>query len=93
MITLTMQCFRCSKEISHDMTNRTLGNDLIREFGFNYAHNGKTNILLCSQCEKLLGDLQEKLDNYTTKEMCSFFGNCTEEKGNGHKGKPKNGRS
>lgn len=75
MITLTMQCSRCGKEVSHDITNKTLSNDLVRKFGFSYAHNGKTNVLLCSECEKLLNGLQEKLNDHTTKEICSFFKN------------------
>lgn len=89
MILLTMQCERCSKEVSHNMTNKTLSSDLIRKFGFGYAHNGKTNVLICNQCEKLFKGLKEKIAIQTKTEMCSFFQNCGKDKENGNTGKPK----
>ena len=89
MITLTMQCYRCSKEVSHDMTNQTLSNELVRKFGFAYAHDGKTNVLICFDCERSLKDLKERLSTQTKTELYSFFKDCGKEEGNGHKGKPK----
>ena len=91
MILLTMRCSRCSKEVSHDMTDRTLNNDLVRKFGFSYTHDGKTNVLICNQCEKQFKELQEKLEGIVKIEMCSFFDNCGKEKENGDKGKPEDG--
>lgn len=91
MITLTIQCSRCSKEVSQDMTNRTLSDDLIRKFGFIYAHNGKTNVVLCSDCGKQYSELQDRIELAAQEELCGFFEDCGEEGKNGHKGKPKNG--
>ena len=92
MITLTMKCARCSKEVSHDMTNQTLSNELARKFGYGYAHNGKTNVLICNQCEKLFKNLEEKLTEQSRIEMCNFFRNCRKEKdNNGEKGSSDNG--
>lgn len=91
MITLTMQCSRCSKEVSHDMTNQTLNNELVRKFGFGYAHDGKTNVLLCQDCERSFKDLQDTIEDKARIELCSFFDNCEKEGKNGHKGKPENG--
>ena len=73
------------------MTTQTLSNDLVRKFGFSYAHNGKTNILICLDCEKLYRDLQDRLEGQAKQEICSFFDNCGKDKTNGNKGKPKNG--
>ena len=89
MITLTMKCARCSKEVSHDMTDQTLNNDLVRKFGFSYTHNGKRNVLLCTQCEKLLRELKVKLDGIIKTETCSFFEDCGKDGEDGDKGKPK----
>ena len=83
MITLSMQCSRCNKEVSHDMTNQTLSNDLVRKFGFTYAHNGKTNVVICVDCGKEFSELQERLEATTRKELCGFFENCGEDKDNG----------
>jgi len=91
MITLSMQCSRCGKEVSHDMTNQTLSNELVRKFGFIYAHNGKTNVLICYECEKLFRGLQEKLESTVKLEICSFFDNCGKEGKDGNTGSPKNG--
>lgn len=91
MITLTMKCSRCSKEVSHDMTDQTLNNDLVRKFGFGYTHNGKTNVLICNQCEKQFRELKEKLEGLVRTETCSFFDNCGKEKENGDKREPENG--
>ena len=91
MITLTIQCSRCGKEVSHDMTNQTLNDDLIRKFGFNYAHNGKTNIIICNNCERLYSDLRNRLNKHVKLEICSFFDDCGKEKENDDRGKPKNG--
>ena len=93
MITLTMQCSRCSKEVSHNMTNQTLSDDLVRKFGFIYLHDGKTNVLICTECEKLYKDLQGRLDNIVKLEVCSFFDNCGKEEENGYRSGAKNGRS
>jgi len=90
MIVLTMQCSRCSKEASHDMTNRTLSDELVRKFGFGYAHNGKTNVLICNKCEKLFKGLKDSLTEQTRTEMCNFFQNCGKDD-NGNKGKSSNG--
>jgi len=90
MITLTMKCSRCSKEVSHDMTDQTLNNDLVRKFGFGYTHDGKTNVLICNQCEKLFKELKDKLSVLVQTETCSFFDKCGKEGKNGNKGKPKN---
>ena len=86
MITLTMKCSRCSKEVSHDMTNQTLGNELVRKFGYAYAHNGKTNVLICSQCEKSFKGLEVKLTEQSRIEMCNFFKNCGKEDNDGDRG-------
>lgn len=91
MITLTIKCSRCSKEVSHDMTDRTLNNDLVRKFGFSYIHSGKINVLICNQCEKLFNELREKLDGVVRTELCSFFDNCGKEEEDGDKGEPENG--
>jgi len=91
MITLTMKCSRCSKEVSHDMTDKTLNNDLVRKFGFSYAHDGKTNVLICTQCEKSFRELQDRLEGLVKIETCSFFDNCGKEEGNGDNGEPENG--
>lgn len=91
MITLTMQCSRCSKEVSHDMTNKTLHNELIRKFGYAYAHNGKTNVLICNNCEKQFKGLEAKLTEQTRIEMCNFFLNCEKESNDRDKGKSNNG--
>jgi hypothetical protein len=86
MIILTMQCSRCSKEVSHDMTDQTLNNDLVRKFGFSYIHNGKKNALICTQCEKSFKELQERLEGLVKTETCSFFSDCGKEE-DGDKGK------
>lgn len=91
MITLTMQCSRCGKEVSQDMTNSTLNNELVRKFGFVYTHNGKTNVLLCMDCEKLYRDLKGRLESHFKVELCSFFDNCGKEGKDGNDGDPKNG--
>ena len=92
MITLTMQCSRCSKEVSHDMTNQTLSNDLVRKFGYAYAHTGKTNTLICQDCERLFRELKDTLEDKVAREVCSFFGNCQGKgNGNGNTGEPENG--
>ncbi len=90
MITLTMKCARCSKEVSHDMTNLTLSNELIRKFKYGYAHNGKTNVLICNQCEKLFKGLEKKLTEQSRIEMCNFFQNCGKDN-NEKEGSPDNG--
>ena len=90
MIILTMKCSRCSKEVSHDMTDKTLSNDLVRQFGFGYTHDGKTNVLICNQCEKLFRELQDKLSVLMKTEVCSFFDDCGEEKENGDHSREKN---
>ena len=91
MITLTMKCSRCSKEVSHDMTDKTLSNDLVRKFGFSYAHDGKTNVLICNQCEKSFRELRDRLEGLVKIETCSFFDNCGKEEENGDNGEPENG--
>ena len=91
MITLTMQCTRCSKEVSHDMTNRRLNEELVRKFGFGYQHDGRSNLLICSDCEKEYIDLKAKLDESVKQELCSFFKSCGKVKENGNKREPKNG--
>jgi len=91
MITLTMKCSRCSKEVSHDMTDKTLNNDLVRQFGFGYTHDGKTNVLICNQCEKLFKDLQDKLEGLVKMEICSFFDDCGKEKENGDRREQEDG--
>ena len=91
MITLTMKCSRCSKEVSSDMTNTTLNDNLVRKFGFNHVHDGKANLLICDQCEKLLKELQDKLTKQLGIDMYSFFQNCEGEKENEDKREPKNG--
>ena len=74
------------------MTNQTLSNDLVRKFGFTYAHNGKTNILICLDCERLYKDLQDKIASEVENKLCEFFDDCAERKGqDGNRGKPKNG--
>jgi hypothetical protein len=93
MITLTLQCSRCSKEVSHDMTNQTINDDLVRKFGFSYLHDGKTNVLICNECENLYKELQGRLDNIVKSEVCGFFDNCGKEKENGYRSREKNGRS
>jgi len=93
MITLTMQCSRCSKEVSHNMTNQTLSDDLVRKFGFIYSHDGKTNVLICNECEKLFIELQGRMDKIVKLEVCSFFDNCGKEEENGNRDGTKNGRS
>jgi hypothetical protein len=89
MITLTMKCSRCSKEVSQDMTNGTLSNELVRKFGFVYLHNGKTNALLCDECEELYKELKARLEEQLHKEMCGFL--CTKEGKDGEKGKSESG--
>ena len=91
MITLTMKCSRCSKEVSHDMTDKTLNNDLVRQFGFGYTHDGKTNVLICNQCEKLFKDLQDKLEGLVKMEVCSFFDDYGKEEENGDNRERKDG--
>lgn len=91
MITLTMQCSRCGKEVSHDMTNKTLSNDLVRKFGYSYAHNSKVNVLICNACGNLLKGLEDKLSERMKEELCSFFNDCEKGKENGNKGEPENG--
>jgi hypothetical protein len=83
MITLTIECSRCSKEVSQDMTNSTLSNDEVRKLGFVYAHNGKTNVVICIDCESKYKGLQDKLELTVAKEICDFFGDCGEEGKNG----------
>jgi hypothetical protein len=73
------------------MTDQTLSNDLVRQFGFSYTHDGKTNVLICNQCEKLFRDLKDKLSVLVQTETCSFFDNCGKEEENGDKGKQENG--
>lgn len=92
MITLTMQCSRCSKEVSSDMTDQILDNDLVRKFGFSYINSGKVNVLICNDCEKLFKDLQDKLHGLVKIELCGFFDNCEEGEENGDRGEPENGR-
>ena len=91
MINLTMQCSRCGKEVSHDMTNQTLNDDLVRKFGFSYAHDGNTNVLICTDCEKKFNDLKVKLNNLLSEQVCGFFDNCGEEKEDGKYRGPNNG--
>lgn len=91
MITLTIQCSRCGKKISKDMTNRTLNNELIRKFGFNYTHNGRTNVILCNGCEKLYSELKGRLEESARIEMCDFFKYCGEEEENANRRKPEDG--
>jgi len=85
MITLTMQCTRCGKEVSHDMTNKRLNEELVRKFGFAYQHDGRANLLICYDCEKEYADLKAKLDENIKRELCSFFKSCGKEKDNGNK--------
>ena len=73
------------------MTDQTLNNDLVRKFGFGYTHDGKTNVLICNQCEKQFRELQEKLEGLVRTETCSFFDNCGKEKENGDNREPENG--
>jgi hypothetical protein len=73
------------------MTNQTLSDELVRKFGYAYAHDGKTNVLICFDCEKSLKELKDRLLVSSTKELCSFFIDYGEDKNNGFKGKPKNG--
>jgi len=73
------------------MTNQTLSNELVRKFGYAYAHDGKTNTLICMDCEKLFKDLQERLSVQLSTELCGFFKSCEKEGKNGHKGKPEDG--
>ena len=83
MIIISIKCARCSKEFSQDITNTSLSNDLIRKFGFGYTHNGKTNVVLCNDCEKQYNDLQERLEVAVKSEMCDFFDYCEgDENGN-----------
>ena len=91
MILLTMRCSRCNKEVSHDMTNNTLSNELISKFGFCNAHDGRNNVLICKSCEKSYKELQDRLEISMKKELCDFFKNCGKDKENGDKGKPENG--
>lgn len=92
MITLTMECERCGKEVSHDMSNETLNQDAVRKFGYVIRHDGKKNILICLDCENAYEGLQDKLEGIMKIELCSFFNNCEEEGKNGEtKGKPNSG--
>jgi len=91
MVILTIKCSRCSKEVSHDMTNRTIDDSLISKFGYVYLHNGKTNVLICKQCEKLFKGLEDKLVEQAKEEMCNFFKNCGKDNKDGNKGKSDNG--
>ena len=78
MVTLTIECSRCGKEASQDMTNTTLNNDIIRKLGFSYANDGKKNIVICNDCGRQYKDLQERLEDLVKVEMCDFFNNCEE---------------
>jgi uncharacterized C2H2 Zn-finger protein len=87
MVTLTMRCSRCGKEIHENMTDRNLSNDIIRQFGFSYAHDGKENILICTKCEALFKDLKARLGEHKRLEMCNFFKNCGEEENGNIRGR------
>ena len=91
MITLTIQCSRCSKERAQDMTNSTLSDDIVRKLGFEYIHNGKDNVIICVDCVSKYKGLQEKLEQIARVELCSFFNKCGEEGKNGDNGKPEDG--
>lgn len=90
MILLTIKCERCSKEVSHDMSNERLSQDAIRKFGFVFTHDGKNNILICLDCEKSYIDLKDRLEQHLKLELCGFFKNCGEEEKNGNKRECKN---
>jgi hypothetical protein len=90
MITLTIECERCGKEVSQDQTNSTLSNDLVRKLGFVYAHDGKENVVICVDCETKYRGLQEKLELTVAKKLCCFFDNCKKEEQNGEKGRDEN---
>ena len=79
MITLTMQCERCGKEVSHDMTNDRLDQDVIRKFGFVYSHDGKKSLLICLGCEDLFNGLKDKLEGVMKTELCGFLNGCEKE--------------
>ena len=96
MILLTVQCDRCGKEVSRNITDTRLTDDLIREFGFSHIHanNGKGNILICNECSRLLRELHNKLELHKEQTLNDFFANNGKEKDNDrHKGGTKNGRS
>jgi hypothetical protein len=83
MITLTIRCERCSKEVSHDLTGSTFNDDVVRKLGFVYKHDGKTNVTICMECERQYKDLKDKLASLAHEELCSFFNTCGEEEENG----------
>jgi len=91
MITLTMKCSRCSKEVSHDITNERLNEDMIRKFGFSYVHTGKKNVLICQDCEGLHKEVKAKLEGIMKTELCNFFTDCEKEGKNGENGRTNNG--
>ncbi len=89
MITLTIECSRCGKESSQDMTGHTLNDDAIRKLGFGYVHTGKENVIICIDCERKYKDLKDKLDSLVRLEKCEFFDNCEGEENGDYRG-PKN---
>lgn len=82
MILLTVRCDRCGKEVSQNITDDRLDDDMIRQLGFNriHANNGKGNILICNDCKKLLRDLHSKLELHKEQTLNKFFANKEEEK-------------
>ena len=73
------------------MTNKTLSDDVVRQFGFNYVYDGKTNILICSQCNQLFKELQAELKSSTKTTVYNFFNDYGKDKDNGNNRGHKNG--
>jgi len=73
------------------MTNQRLNEELIRKFGFGYLHDGRTNLLICNNCEREYVDLKDKLEKDVKQVLCDFFKSCGKEKVSGYKREPKNG--
>jgi hypothetical protein len=73
MVTLHLKCYRCGNEVSRDITNIALSNDLLTKFEFKYIHTGEKNVLICFSCDRKLRELKKELDFQKRTKVIKFF--------------------